>query len=636
MKTSKIFYFLISAITIGTTGSCIDTKYDLKDQSLNKNMSIFNNGVSLPVGSVQEINLSQFIDTEGDNIIKEGESGYYLSEDGDADAINIDIDNTEINNNGSSLEEVFKQENPFAQIFSNDYFTFDRIKLPISKYKDEFGPVIYELVKDALEGTVGENGDRFELELSDEEGDRIEEKFSIKIDDVPEEIINIYNIKFEEFPIIIKLTAPNINSLTDQLVLNKDFKIEIPSNIILSEDNELHIIENSETGQKFIDLSGTIINTESTVLEVKISGVDFGNEGVEITVDPETGKRVIKYEDSFKFHGGAYIQTILNTEETKKEFLRIPMELKTEAISVTAKEIRGQFDIESSEESIKIDKNDLPDFLSENNIIIDATHTSIELIISNEDHKLPTDLPINAKIVSIKNEIAKEPIDARIMIEADKFTQEGNKFLYKYIISDNEIEKEGYQSIKIEKLNDLLYDIPDSIKFNAKIDSDEILDLEIQEKNNINVAFSFNVPLEFGKDLNISYTDTIDGIHGSLGGIKTTGVRLAGKLEYNIPVNMQLTASAIDTDGNTLDGVNITITPEDKIKKGTHDFSIVITSEDKELIAEKLDGIALKITLTNEDYDENSSDQIKPTDSIYLKDLKISVLGGIEIDADDF
>lgn len=636
MKTSKIFYFLISAITIGTTGSCIDTKYDLKDQSLNKNMSIFNNGVSLPVGSVQEINLSQFIDTEGDNIIKEGESGYYLSESGDADAINIDIDNTEINNEGSSHEEVFKEENPFAQIFANDYFAFDRIKLPISAYKDEFGPIIYEKIKEALQGTVvNENSDRFELNLSDDEGDNIEEKFSIKIDDVPEEIVNIYNIKFEEFPIIIKLTAPTINSLTDQLVLNDDFKIEIPSDIILSENNDLPIIENSK-GQKFVDISGMKIKTESTVLEVNISGIDFGNEGIEITVDPETGKRTIKYEDSFKFHGGAYIQTILNTEETKKDFIRIPLELKTEAISVTAKEIRGQFDIESSEESIKIDKNDLPDFLSENNIIIDATHTSIELIISNEDHKLPTDLPINAKIVSIKNEIAKEPIDARIMIEADKFTQEGNKFLYKYIISDNKIKKEGYQSIKIEKLNDLLYDIPDSIKFNAKIDSDKILDLEIQEKNNINVAFSFNVPLEFGKDLNISYTDTIDGIHGSLGGIKTTGVRLAGKLEYNIPVNMQLTASAIDTDGNTLDGVNITITPEDKIKKGTHDFSIVITSEDKELIAEKLDGIALKITLTNEDYDENSSDQIKPSDSIYLKDLKISVLGGIEIDADDF
>lgn len=631
MKTSKFYCFLLSAFAIVTTGSCIDSKYDLKENSLNKNMSIFNNGISLPVGSVQEISLSQFIDTEGDNIIKEDQSGYYLSDKGEADAINLNIDDTNVNNSGSSLEEVFKQENPFLDIFSNSLFTIDAIKLPISNYKDEYAPLIYDIIKEA----IGEDYDKFELELSDDEEDKVEEKFSVKIDDVPEEITTIYNIEFEEFPIDINLTGNNLTKLTDKLILNENFLIEIPDAMVLGDNNYLNIKE--ENGKRYIDLSNMQITENSTTITVYVKGVNFGTEGIDAEYDPSTGNRVIEYEDSFKFHGGAYITTIYKSEETIKDFIKIPMELRTDEISATAKRVKGKFNIEQSEEFVKIEKDDLPDFLSGNNVVIDATHTSIELVISSKGSKLPTDLPLTARISSVAEDIEREPIETTITIEADNFSRDENDFYYyKYIISDNGQQKDGYQTITIDGLNNLLYDIPDSIKFNAKVDSNTILDLEIKNDTDINVEFTYNVPLEFGKDLNISYTDTIDGIHGSLGGIKTNGVKLAGKLEYNIPVNMQLSASAVDTEGNALDGVKIIITPEDKIKKGTHDLSIVITSDDNELIAEKLDGIALKITLTNEDYDENSSDQIKPTDSIYLNDLKISVLGGIEIDADDF
>lgn len=631
MKTSKFYCFLLSAFAIVTTGSCIDSKYDLKENSLNKNMSIFNNGISLPVGSVQEISLSQFIDTEGDNIIKEDQSGYYLSDKGEADAINLNIDDTNVNNSGSSLEEVFKQENPFLDIFSNSLFTIDAIKLPISNYKDEYAPLIYDIIKEA----IGEDYDKFELELSDDEEDKVEEKFSVKIDDVPEEITTIYNIEFEEFPIDINLTGNNLTKLTDKLILNENFLIEIPDAMVLGDNNYLNIKE--ENGKRYIDLSNMQITENSTTITVYVKGVNFGTEGIDAEYDPSTGNRVIEYEDSFKFHGGAYITTIYKSEETIKDFIKIPMELRTDEISATAKRVKGKFNIEQSEEFVKIEKDDLPDFLSGNNVVIDATHTSIELVISSKGSKLPTDLPLTARISSVAEDIEREPIETTITIEADNFSRDENDFYYyKYIISDNGQQKDGYQTITIDGLNNLLYDIPDSIKFNAKVDSNTILDLEIKNDTDINVEFTYNVPLEFGKDLNISYTDTIDGIHGSLGGIKTNGVKLAGKLEYNIPVNMQLSASAVDTEGNPLDGVKIIITPEDKIKSGTHDLSIVITSDDNELIAEKLDGIALKITLTNEDYDENSSDQIKPTDSIYLNDLKISVLGGIEIDADDF
>lgn len=633
MKASRLFYFSLSTLIVGATCSCIDNKYDLEKNSLNKNMSIFNNGISLPVGSVQEITLSQFIDTEEENsIIKEDLSGYYLSKSGDTEEINIDIEDTDVTNDGSSLEETFKKVNIFKKIFSNPLFTANTVMLPINEHKDSYDSQSYELLKN----TIGENTEKFILDLSDDEGDEVVEKFTIKIDDVPEEINTIYSVEFEEFPIYLNLETKNIDNITDKLVLEDNFKIEIPNVIILGKNNHLNITE--EDGKSFINLGQEVVTEYPNRLTINAKGIDLGENGIDAITDPVTGKRTIEYEDAFKFHGNAFINKIYKSNETSGDYIKIPMVLRTEEITATAKKVKGKFNIDPTNESVGIDKDELPDFLSEDNIIIDATHASIEFVASIENEKLPTDFPIKVEIETVKNDIITNNLKAKFWIEADKFSfnKTENKYYYKYIISDNEEEKNGYENVVIEDLNKLLYEIPDSVRVNAEIDSEEKLDIDIVKKTDINIDFAFNVPLEFGKELNISYTDTIDGIHGSLGGIKTTGVKLAGKLEYKIPVNMQLSASAIDTDGNLLEGVNITITPEDKIKNGTNDFSIVITSEDKELIAEKLDGIALKITLTNEDYDENNSSPIKPTDSIYLKDLKISVLGGIEIDADDF
>lgn len=631
MKTSNLYCILLSTFAIVTTSSCIDTKYDLKENSLNKNMSIFNNGISLPVGSVQEITLDQFIETnDNDNLIKSGDSGYYLSNKGETNVINLDIDDTNIKNDGSSLEKTFKKENIFKEVFSNQYFTSNIIKLPIEANKDLYDEVSFQILNNIPEIR---DLDKFELELSEDGEDEITEKFSISIDDVPEEIKTIYKVEFDEFPVRLNLTMDDINRITDRLILDEDFRIEIPSAIILGNNFNLSIEE--ENGKKYIKLIGDdrVITDLPKQITISVKGVDFGTEGINIEYDPASGTRVLKYEDEFRFHGNAFINTIYKTLE---DSIKVPLILNTEKIDTKAKQVKGKFDIESKEESIKINKNDLPDFLNGDNIVIDAAHASIEFIVSVKDKKLPADIPIKAEITTMTNNIENNSVKTSLWIKADQFNRNGDTYYYKYLISDNGEQKEDFNPIIIEDLNSLLYNIPDSIKLKAQIDSEEILNINIEEKTNINMDFAFNVPLEFGKELNISYTDTIDGIHGSLGGIKTTGVKLAGKLEYNIPVNMQLTASAIDTDGNPLDGVNITITPEDKIKTGTHDLSIVITSEDKELIAEKLDGIALEITLTNEDYDENSSDQIKPSDSIYLKDLKISVLGGIEIDADDF
>lgn len=618
MKSKKIIKTFLITIGIMSSISCIDNDYDLEYKKLNKNISIFNNGISLPIGNVQKIKLSQFIDIDENGIIKEDENGYYISDKGKTDAINIDIDDTNVTNDGSSLEQTFSKNNIFKEIFENSNFKYDKITLPI---KDgNYDQTSYNIIKNVID----ENEEYFELILG--EDGKQEEAFKIIINDVPKEIICVNEVYFKEFPLFLNLKAITDNK-TDKIILNEDFKIEIPDAIILGNNPNLNITIIS--GKNFLSLGGYELSNIPTRIPINIIGINLGENGI-YTECNESGDRTINYKDSFKFYGNSRLKTIYKNTDT---ILSIPIILTTENIEAEAVNIKGKFNIESTEQSININKRELPKFLSGDNVIIDAKHASIELEIKNENKILPTDIPLKAELYSISNNEVKSNIKGNILIKANNYIKEGDNYVYRYIISDNGIEKKGYESITIKDLSKLLLYLPDSIRLEAKIDSETVLDIDIEKNTTIDVDFSFNVPLEFGKNLNIEYTDTIDGIHSSISGIKTSSVKISGQIEYNIPVNMQLYATALDTEGEYLEGVNIEISPSETIKNGTQDFSIIIDSENSDLISEKLDGIVLKIKLSNEDYDEKIQKQIKPTDYILLKNLKLSIIEGISFES---
>lgn len=619
MKSKKIIKTFLITIGIMSSISCIDNDYDLEYKKLNKNISIFNNGISLPIGNVQKIKLSQFIDIDEDGIIKEDENGYYISDKGKTDAINIDIDDTNVTNDGSSLEQTFSKNNIFKEIFENSNFKYDKITLPI---KDgNYDQTSYNIIKNVID----ENEEYFELILG--EDGKQEEAFKIIINDVPKEIICVNEVYFKEFPLFLNLKAITDNK-TDKIILNEDFKIEIPDAIILGNNPNLNITIIS--GKNFLSLGGYELSNIPTRIPINIIGINLGENGI-YTECNEYGDRTINYKDSFKFYGNSRLKTIYKNTDI---ILSIPIILTTENIEAEAINIKGKFNIESTEQSISINKKELPKFLSGDNVIIDAKHASIELEIKNENKILPTDIPLKAELYSISNNEVKSNIKGNILIKANNYIKEGDNYVYRYIISDNGIEKKGYESITIKDLSKLLLYLPDSIRLEAKIDSETVLDIDIEKNTTIDVDFSFNVPLEFGKNLNIEYTDTIDGIHSSISGIKTSSVKISGQIEYNIPVNMQLYATALDTEGEYLEGVNIEISPSETIKNGTQDFSIIIDSDNSDLISEKLDGIVLKIKLSNEDYDEKIQKQIKSTDFILLKNLKLSIIEGISFESE--
>lgn len=626
--------FLLIAITLVAMNSCIDPQYDLVDSNLNKNLSLFNNGMSLPVGNVQKITLSNFIDTKNnDGIIKEDEqtNAYYISKEGNADQIKIEIGETNIKNNGTTLDQVFSQENFFYDLFNNPLFTDTELRLPINT--DNYQSPIKELIEQIIK--TNNITDKYTLLLDD--SGIYNTSFNIDIDDVPEEINKINHLNFNKFNLKISLSVENLNAFSEKIILDDNFRIYIPNFIVIDPNNDLNIQTDSNKDLRYLDLSGTEIAADRQyIFEVPTIGADFGESGIPITVDENTGKRKISYSENFTIEGNAYVNHIYKNTDNK---ISVPFMFKVSNINTKATSVKGQFDIKVDpvNEVVNLNKEDLPDFMSGDNARINAKHASIKLTVNSKNGKLPADINLDAKISAYRKNIVTEEITTKLKLNADKPNEiNGERYIYRYLISDTGELSEGFTSIKINELSKLIDYIPDSIILFSNIivgdGPDKQMDIDISKTTELDIDYSFNTPLEFGNELNLSYSDTIKDFHSSLKDIETKGVEISGDVEFEIPVNLKLSAEAIDIDGNKLDRVNISITPENKIQKGKQNFSIKITTENPELISERFDGIVLKIDLGN----KNESVQIKSTDFILLNNLKLSVLGGITINSDNF
>lgn len=629
--------FLPVAIVSIAAVSCIDPQYDLVDSSLKKDIAIFNEGISLPVGSIQKIMLSQFIEIEEDGIIQEdaATNGYYITKSGNADEINIEIGSTKISNEGFNFNHGFKGENSFKELFLNPIFQDStEINLPINV--DEMN--ISEAAKAEVRTFLAENGldgDKYEIMLDEENST----EFDIDINDIPKEIKKIKRIDFEPFNLDFSFNLENLDFYTNGVFLGKDFRLIIPEEII-TDDEEIMVDE--VTNERYLSFSNKFIENNSIFnFSIKVTAIEFQTE-------QEIINGSLNYHGEFVIDGNSYI-TKFNADAKGEELINIPIIINADSFSPTIISSTGiyDFDIDPVNEFINIDKNDLPDFLAGDDVVIDATHAAIELIIksrktaNNESGRIPAELQLVTKMEAVKNgTTVGDPINETIIIgNEDAEVVEDNEYCYyKYLISDNGEQKEGYKSITVENMESLMKVIPDEIKLNADIEVGEgdnaVQTIETKDVNLL-IDYSFSSPLEFGTDLNIAYSDTIDGINSTLEGISTKGIKLAGNIEFEIPVDIKLEANALDLNGNRLEGITVKVTPEEKIQKGSQPFDITITTDDPNLISNEFDGIELKMTLGNENYDEANRSQIKSTDYITLKDLKLSVIGGIILDGEE-
>ena len=163
---------------------------------------------------------------------------------------------------------------------------------------------------------------------------------------------------------------------------------------------------------------------------------------------------------------------------------------------------------------------------------------------------------------------------------------------------------------------------------NAAADKENYYEIEVNKSNNINIDYIFKAPLQFGEDMNVLYDEVIDGWHEDLEDLNLGSVLLQGTMVYATPVDVEINAVAIDSEGNELNELEVDVMPE-KVVRGDNALAITITDPTRKIIGESLDGIKLQLVMTNK---SGNQEVLNSNDYVVLKDLKLRLPEGITID----
>lgn len=576
VQRGKLSLFALSVIL---SSSCVNDKYDLSG-NIDKSMTIFENGISFPVGNSDTITMGQLIEIDEDDQIKVDKTtgNYYLYQKQKTENdLSLKVESSAINV-GSTEEFVVdvEAENPYHN-------NPDLPELPEGKF---------------VLPIIGENG-------SD---------LSMNSNEIATEILNIKNITTTPTKLRIIVKAENLSSYSDKLYFDDDFRINLPADLICQDERIV-----KEGNKQYLKLGGLHISENTPFYyDLDVYGCYFGESGVDIVDGSIDRQYRINAEGSF------YLTSLKKTDE---ELIKMSVNIATDGLymNIVSAELKADPTIDPVEDKVDFDLSSMPEFLQGDDIVLNLAHAAIKVDI---DGNIPMDVFMSGKFASYKDGSLIE--DASFGVTGEQLVLQDNtdnRFLF---TSDPAETASGYKTVYVENMNNLFYKLPDQLDFrvDAKADKDNYYTVNLGENNDILIEYEANIPLKFGKDLAINYAETIDIDLEDENSIETESIMLKGVLTNSIPMNVSISAVPVDEYGEEISGVTIDITPS-QLTSGDNELSIVAGSDNGGNILESLKGIKLNLSIENDGTDDI---QLNENQYILLKKVQLRLPEGITID----
>lgn len=551
-------------------------------------MTIFENGISFPVGNSDTITMGQLIEIDDEDQIKVDKTtgNYYLYQKQKTENdLSLKIESSAINL-GSAEEFIINMEatNPVPGVDIPDlsqlpeYFPEGKLTLPINNE---------------------ENG-------SD---------LSMNSNEIAAEILNIRNISTTPTKLRIIVKAENLSKYSDKLYFDEDFRINIPADLICKDER---IVKDEEKNTQYLKLGGLYISADTPFYyDLDVYGCYFGENGVDIVDGSIDRQYRINAEGSF------YVTSLKKTDAE----IGMTVNIATDGLymNIVSAELKADPTIAPVEDKVDFDLSSMPEFLQGDDIVLNLVHAAIKVDV---DGNIPMDVFMSGKFASYKDGSLIE--DASFGMTGEQLVLQDNtdnRFLF---TSDPAETASGYKTVYVENMNDLFYKLPDQLDFrvDAKADKDNYYTVNLGENNDIQIEYEANIPLKFGKDLAINYAETIDIDLEDENSIETESIMLKGVLTNSIPMNVSISAVPVDEYGEEISGVTIDITPS-QLTSGDNELSIVAGSDNGGNILESLKGIKLNLSIENDGTDDI---QLNENQYILLKKVQLRLPEGITID----
>ena len=452
-----------------------------------------------------------------------------------------------------------------------------------------------------------------------------ENNLTAKASDIDEALIELGALGTET-PASLTLVFEFLNTgnLTFGSVTAKNLEIQLP-NFLMFKEGEV------EEGNKLI-LNDEELKNAQKVLHV--IGYEFGEKAGEGEKPDEN--RTITIDGKVTMKGQVVTSGIGGSGS-------LTMTMHVTLGEMAANSVTGVIQPNIEAENTKIELNDLPDFLKDEETRLDITNPVILLIAENP---LATPVQIDAVLTPMKNNTQIEGKEVKIGEGYDKKPIElaPNKKNLIALSRTGESSIEEATNVKVEDMNNLLETIPDDIEVDLKpvVRYEEYYTAELGKPYEMKSSYEVDVPLSFKQGLNIVYNDSIQDLNKDLNDLDKVGlknVKVILSVDNAIPLKLQLKAENVqikDVYGNELSAVKKTIEEDkqyvaestDGEKPATSELVLNLTSDDTAFLS-KIDRICFKITAVT---GTTTGVPLKDTQWLKITSIKLSVPGGVNVD----
>lgn len=453
-----------------------------------------------------------------------------------------------------------------------------------------------------------------------------ENNLTAKASDIDEALIELGALGAET-PASLTLTFEFLNTgnLTFGSVTAKNLEIQLPD-FLMFEKGEV------EEGNKLI-LNDEELKNAQKVLHV--IGYEFGEKAGEGEKPDEN--RTITIDGKVTMKGQVVTSGIGGSGS-------LTMTMHVTLGEMTANSVTGVIQPNIDAETTKIELNDLPDFLKDEETRLDISNPVILLRANNP---LETPVEVDAVLTPMKDNAQIDGKEVKVGSGNGKtpvVLASGENVIA--LSRTGESSLEGVTAnVKVEDINNLLETIPDDIVVDLQPvvrNNEDYYTAELGRAYEMPSSYEVDVPLSFEQNLNIVYNDSVQDLNKDLNDLDKVILKKANVLltvDNAIPLKLQLKPENVlikDVYGNELTAVKKTIEEDkqyvtestDGEKPVTSELVLNLTSEDTAFLS-KIDRICFKLTAV-----PGSATGVPLKDTQWLKvtSIKLSVPGGVNVD----
>lgn len=608
-------FFLTGALCAGSAlvlSSCIDDSYDLDKVDLT--MGLGSDGLSVTLGNTEKIRLGDLLDLD-ESVKLDGKNTFYLVEDGNTN-FDVKVDKVHTNLNSTTLktnEKVLDYEKARQQLASQGISIPTEGVLPIPA------------------------GQSF---TSKAEGD---ESIDFKVNGITG-ISHINTLYLQSNNGGIPKVALSITEKRSSS--NIKFGVSKLENISITLPEFMHVTHLSNGWTR----NGRVITCASMDYHMgtPICEVTFDEAFLDAT--PVNGELQLTPEQlNIHMKGDVTFKSTAAFSMGEHDYADVELHINMGNEGIDVYKVKGVFNPEINPENSVIDiKESLPDFLTDDAVVIKASNPTIRF-----DADLSS-IPVGVQL-------GNEPQGRHIELTAEKGTEQKKSVELPYATIENGKVNTIYyyqgsspydpagqliadaQQKATPNLGTLIEKLPDQIT--VKMDEHRLevknqeYTVELGRNYNATVNYNVFVPFTFDKGFTIVYNDSTDSMNDDLKKYAAKGIEIKAEAQNAVPLDLIVGIEAKDVNGQVIDGIkfNDVIVPagpdtydaQNEPIATTAPITLEATLRDEKLLS-KVDKLIFKVHAA--DNDELQSKTLVSTQYLRLATIKLRLKGGVTAD----